>query len=485
MRLIGIKISNFLGLAEYEVKPGKKVTVVEGKNATGKSSLIQAIRSALSFGHDATLLRKGSKEAEVILVLDDGTEIKKRITESKSDVQLRLPDAGRVSAPKKYLERLLDVFGLDPVAFLTAKPDRRAELLIESMPLEVTVSQLNAILPPSLHVSKDQVSGHALEVIARIIKTTYDERTGVNRLAKAAGTAVEEASKALPKDDGLDWTLLLKEADEELKILDEELEAALEVVKEEADQDIQKATEESIESIQLIETEYQKVVDDNQAAIQRLQKEIDFRKGVLSQEAEKRKSDVSLVQTNLQSTKERIALRILQRQRAARDIQDPARDTLRKKRADLSAKRDASLGAQSLRDMIKKHKEEQTINETASTVLTRALNDLEELKQNLLSQLPVKDIEIRNGEVYVYEHSISDWIPYDRANEARKVQIAIELAKSRASKGIPLIVVDRMESLDKESFALFEEGLIAAEKDGYQVIMARVTDDEQLTVRTV
>jgi len=66
MRVSKPEIKNLLGIEQLEIAPGS-VTVISGKNASGKTSVLESIKAALGGGHDGTLLRKGAKEGEIFL----------------------------------------------------------------------------------------------------------------------------------------------------------------------------------------------------------------------------------------------------------------------------------------------------------------------------------------------------------------------------------------------------------------------------------
>ena len=78
-KIAKIRINNILGIDELEFDAGQ-FNQISGPNGTGKTSVLEAIKATLRGGHDATLLRTGAEKGETVLVLDDGTEIAKRVT---------------------------------------------------------------------------------------------------------------------------------------------------------------------------------------------------------------------------------------------------------------------------------------------------------------------------------------------------------------------------------------------------------------------
>jgi hypothetical protein len=86
----------------------------------------------------------------------------------------------------------------------------------------------------------------------------------------------------------------------------------------------------------------------------------------------------------------------------------------------------------------------------------------------LLENLPIPDIEVREGEIY------KDGVPLDRLNTAAQVGIAVEVAKLRAGT-LGAVCVDRIESLDAATFAEFKRAMA---KTSLQLFVSRVTDGE-------
>jgi recombinational DNA repair ATPase RecF len=142
VRIVKIQIDNILGLEHLDIAPGA-LTVVEGANGTGKTSVLEAIKAGLGGGRDATLLRKGAKEGQVVLVLDDGTEITKRVkADGASTATVKHPTFGAIAKPQSYLDKLADALSVNPIAFLAAPPAKRAAWLLEVLPSKVTDEDL-------------------------------------------------------------------------------------------------------------------------------------------------------------------------------------------------------------------------------------------------------------------------------------------------------------------------------------------------------
>jgi hypothetical protein len=120
------------------------------------------------------------------------------------------------------------------------------------------------------------------------------------------------------------------------------------------------------------------------------------------------------------------------------------------------------------KEIIAATKKEADQLEATSAKYTHVIGQLEQLKAQLLGKLPIDGLSVVDGDILI------GGIPFDRINTARKVQMAIEVAKLRCGN-LPLIAVDGIEALDSETFRIFAQ---EAEKSGCQFIVARVTDGE-------
>jgi hypothetical protein len=128
--------------------------------------------------------------------------------------------------------------------------------------------------------------------------------------------------------------------------------------------------------------------------------------------------------------------------------------------------------AESARKMVLSLEAEAGELEKHSKRLSEALDKLMALKSSLLEKTPIRGMEIREGDIYV------EGIPFDKVNEARRIQIALEVARIRAGE-LPLVLVDDAEHFDSINMEKFRK---AAAKAGLQIVAAKVCDSD-LTVK--
>ena len=415
VRVEKIEIRNILGIETLEIEPGS-LTLITGKNEAGKTSVLEAIRSVIEGGHDATLLRNGEDEGEVVFLFDDGVQARKRVTEARSNLTVKHPEHGAVGKAQTYIDNLTDALSINPVAFLTARPKDRVAHLLEAMPLDLDPQEIVDAVDGVVDVPDSALEGHALEAIDRVRTRVYDERTGVNRLVREHQGTVKQLEGTVDDVEGED--------------------PADEIAKLEAERDeIHTETEREVESIR---SDYEMQIDDLRQKIRTLERNRDRE---IEEEKEAARDRLSEIREQVATLRERQKAQAQARQ--AREALETQRSKLDKACAE-------------------------------SDAMTKALDRIDALKLDMVSRLPLDDVEVRDGDIYV------DDVAFDRLNRARQVKVAMRLAKLRAGK-LGLVCVDGLECLDAETFEAFRAE--AAEDDDVQFVVTRVSEGD-LTVET-
>ncbi len=470
MRVNRVSIRNVLGIEELEFAPGQ-VTVIEGSNASCKTSILEAIRAAVGGGHDATLLHNGAEQGEIVLVLEDGVEIQKTITGSDSTVAVVHPEFGAIKKPQTFIDKMYDALSVNPIQFLTKGRDRLKNLL-EVLPLQVAEDEVRSLLPEPVDTAikpgEIDFSKHGLVVLNTLDKRLRDDRTGVNRAAKEKQATAKQMREALPAAafDETDWAKA--NANTQAKYLE-----------------LQQSTLKRQEEIKAEATRQERMVDADKAA-ENNKISLDLAVSLAAAKAEA-EAQIKAIETRLARETEAIQKRFADQLNAAdqefhqqyiqvahnRDLvldhlqaeYEPRHKELIEKLADSKAKAETQSQAKSTLEFIQRTESDVTELQQESELYTNALQGLETFKVQLLQSLPIKGLEIREGEIYL------DGIHLDRVNKARQIQLAIEVAKLRAGK-LGIVVVDDLEHLDPETFEAFAQ---EAAKSGLQFIVSRVS----------
>lgn len=426
MNIQKIKIANLLGIEELEFDPGK-FTLIEGKNGSGKTSILESIKHALNGGHDAKLLRNGSDKGEIVLVLDDGVQLTKTVTPNKSDVKIYDKEGNRINKPQTYIDRLIDMLSVNPVQFLTSDKKNRVNYLLEAIPMKLTKDHLEKSLNGMSGRVRDDLNGHALEVIGRIYKQFYDERTGINRALKEKSATMTQLKESVS-----DFNSSPKEITDKIKLLENK-----------------KGEMESKKSMfmeQAVRNRMKKLDDEEERfreEVNRLRLEHEENKDAIHSHFDSQKTDI-------QSKFEEKYLPLL------------SELTLLQEQAKQYASHEKT------RELVEQfHRECQNLKEE-SEKLSGALTGLDNLKEDLLRELPIQGLEIKEGEIYCKN------IIFDKLNTAEQVKIAVEVAKLRANE-LGIICVDGIERLDNDTFNEFKHKAI---ESGLQMIVTKVGDSE-------
>lgn len=425
MHIQKISISNLLGIEHLEFDAGQ-FNEISGRNGEGKTSILEAIKATLGSGHDATLLRKGQKQGEVVLVLDDGTSLRRRVGAEKSDNTVK-QDGKVVPKPVDFLRRLADLTSVNPVDFLRATKKDRARVLLEAMPIVVDVEKLVEIASTRLKLPD---STHALQVIDAYRKQVYDDRTGTNRAVKEKEGTINQLRAALPDAPG------------GIEGSEDELRAQIKTHQD-------KHSEEGLR----ITNKLTGLREQRDAEIASIQDQI---AGLQAMVANKREAFTE------------IEGKAQQQRNIAKTTMDNAVQPLHRALDAIVANRDAAAKRTATIETITNMEAElEDLLQDAETQ-TEALEKIDTYKAELLNSLPIPGLEVVDGDIY------RDGVQFDRLNQAQQVQIAVDVAKLRTGE-LGLMCLDGVECLDSTSMEALR---VAAEESGLQLFVSRVTDDE-------
>lgn len=433
MKISHIRISNILGIDSLEFSP-EGFTAITGPNGAGKTSILEAIKAATGQGHDATLLRKGAEKGEVVLVLDDGTEIQQRVTPSRTTRDV-VRDGKKVTQPGNVIKSLTDALSVNPVEFLTARKQDRVKVLLESMPIRLDAEKLSEISGIPVHVDTE---AHALHIIEAVRQQVYDDRTGTNRAIKEKDATINQLRMAMPDAPGG------VDGDED------QLRQQMEQARTARDSEVQRIDAKLTGIRQESADRIQKLKDDGQARIDAIRAEVQA-----AVEAER----AALADTEAKAGRVR---------QKAIDAYTAAAQPLQTAIAGIVANRDAAAKRKATLETINQMIEDWEGLKADAEKQTKALEAIDRYKSDLLASLPIPGVEVRDGEIF------RDGVPFDRLNTAQRVGIAFEIAKLRAGD-LRLICLDGMELLDEDSLHELRQ---QAQAGDVQVFITRVQGQE-------
>lgn len=444
MKINLVRINNILGITSLSFAPGK-FTEISGANGTNKTSILEAIKSVINGGaHDATLLRKGAKEGEIVLVLDDGTHMIKNISETRSKFKMMQGDTV-IPRPVETIRGLTDLFSVNPIDFLLAPKADRVKTLLQAMPIQADLARLQQI--SGMPAAPFPAGAHGLIIVDDFRNRVFIERTGINRVHDEKQATVKQLMQAMPDAP----TQHAPGSEEELMTQLEQKEVAAET------------------EIKAIDAKLSGWAIQQQAAIEKMKIEvnnqIDELKSQIADLIQKRDADVNAataqalgVRSRANDKKQEIQTRLAAESRPI----EATLDMIRQNRTNIAKRQQAQQTVDAMTADVGNLK-------GSSERLTASLAEIDKYKLELLASLPIPGLEVR-GDAEI----LRSGIPLDRLNTAQQTEIAIEVAKLRAGT-LGFVCVDGLELLDTETYQSFQEQAI---KSNLQFFVTRVSDGE-------
>ena len=151
MRIKRLTIRNIKCLSFVDISPKGSVIEIHGKNAAGKSSIIDSILMGLlgkkAFGE--LPIKHGEKSGEINLETDDGYKIncQMRIADKSGNLYNKLTVMDKhgelVAKPQEHLDKWLAGASLDPSDFMEMKPGERIAFLQKALGVKEQFDKLD------------------------------------------------------------------------------------------------------------------------------------------------------------------------------------------------------------------------------------------------------------------------------------------------------------------------------------------------------
>ena len=130
-------VENIKRIRVVEIVPKGNVVEIAGKNAQGKSSVLDSIEYVL--GGTGTIpeepIRKGEETARIILETEDFTATRNWTSNDKSYLKVA---ANTGKSPQLFLDEKINRLSFDPVSFMNMKPAEQEALLRKAIGLDTS-----------------------------------------------------------------------------------------------------------------------------------------------------------------------------------------------------------------------------------------------------------------------------------------------------------------------------------------------------------
>lgn len=137
MHIISFEAVNYKRLKAIRITPDGNVIQLVGKNGQGKTSVLDAIWSALAGGSASRKIkqpiRKGAKEASVRLDLGEYIVTKVWTKDGPGELTVQSPRGATYGSPQKVIDALVGPLAFDPLAFMNLDAPKQVATLIDML----------------------------------------------------------------------------------------------------------------------------------------------------------------------------------------------------------------------------------------------------------------------------------------------------------------------------------------------------------------
>ena len=473
MKISKVKITNLFGITNVELD-GSPVEL-RGAKGTGKTSVLDAIKYALTNRSDRDyIVKNGEKEGEIIVETDTGLTIDRKKRTDKSDYAAVRQLGKDVQSPQTFLNAIFTPLQLDPVQFCTwdkATQNRKILDLIEfDWDMDWIRAQFGEI-PTNIDYNQ-----HILKVLDDIQSETGDywkARAEANKKELYKRQQVQDMAIKFPGDYDADaW--------ERYSLADKirQLQTA------QRENDTIGRAKQFLENVR----DRMRGIDaEHDIAVAAEKTAIETEKRGLTATIERLKAEIAAAQDKLEGMDARIADKIAlidqTREAAISKFQgdmDKAREYAGRDVVDVTPMQKEIEHAEKMKTLISEYRSMETMKvecaelKERSAALTQKIELARRLPGMVLenAELPVKGLTVKDGVPLI------NGLPISNLSNGEKIDLCVDIAIAKTDS-LQIVLIDGAEQLDDAS----RDALYQKCKDkGLQIIAARTTNNSEFTV---
>lgn len=472
-----ISIKNAFGIREAQITPGR-VTLVSGQNGKGKTSVIRSIENATDGGSIPGLLNHDSDSGEVILVLSDDTEIRKRFSKKSTSLQITR-NGKKIASPQGFLNELTSSMGCNPLKLLTASKTQRHKIFMDSLPVVVDADELSALVGEPVNVD----GRHGIEVIDDLYQSFYQKRRSANREALRVQKSIESCQKVIDGYDPND----IADLETEIDVL-RDAKSQIQLKLQQECSDVMSAANEKIHSLQsqksLAEAKISSIDERYENKKLKIEKVLNEKIAGLRKSAQDELDAIEVARLDEVAEDREMVLRCSEHN--IRMIQSEAESKCQQHKIDrgerlseiesqlsrLESDHKAASRVEPILEEIISFKDELADVNSQVDQIQSVMDEIISHKSKLLSDLNLEWFDYKDKQIYI------DGVEFEVVNTARLIQVAIELARLQSPR-LRLLCVDGLESLDSNNMRLLVK---EAERSDMNLIVTKVDDTEGVQI---
>ena len=130
MKISKIQIKNLFGIKEQTLD-GKSVEVT-GSNGMGKTSILDAIRYALTNNSERDyIVKKGEVEGEILIETDTGLSINRKKRTQSNDYKSIKQNEKEINSPETFLKDIFTPMQLEPMKFSQMSKQEQNRMILD------------------------------------------------------------------------------------------------------------------------------------------------------------------------------------------------------------------------------------------------------------------------------------------------------------------------------------------------------------------
>lgn len=206
MKISKIKISNLFGIKEQSLD-GKSIEIT-GSNGQGKTSILDAIRYALTNSSERDyIVKKGESEGEILIETDTGLSINRKKRTQSSDYKSIKQNEKEINSPESFLKEIFTPMQLNPVEFTQMSKQEQNRIILDLIEFDWDLNWIKekfGEIPSGVDYSQN-----ILEVLNEIQSEDgeyYKARQDINRDIRNNRAFISDIADGLPeKYDAEKW----------------------------------------------------------------------------------------------------------------------------------------------------------------------------------------------------------------------------------------------------------------------------------------
>lgn len=473
LKIVKLKIRNLFGISEYSA--GGESVELSGTNGVGKSSVIDAIKYALTNKSDRKyIVRNGETEGEVLIETDTGLRINRKARTNQADYKSVKNNGVEVGSPETFLKDIFTELQLNPVEFMSMSEKQQNAIILGMIEYPWDMNKIKEWFGEiPAWVSYDQNILCVLNDIQSENGEYFRKRTDINRDIRNKKAFVEEIGATIPTGYNLEkWE----------NSSTGEIYQKIERIRKE-NEEIQKA---------------KSLLDERDSKVRKFEADREIKRAALTTEFGNRKvqidkdilqlqEEVKALQAEKDGLEERLAdkLSLAEQEYKANVARYDAEVDTYKEYRDKEVVDVTDLIAQaneieSMKSHINEYKrmlilEEDIENLTEeSQELTNKIEKARSLPGEILAncKIPIAGLTVKDGTPLI------NGLPISNLSDGEKLDLCIDVAIQNP-KGLQIILIDGVERLSTEwKNRLYQK----CREKGLQFIATRTTDSEEMSV---